>query len=383
MASIEKRKKTTRVIAYVDGERHTFALGAVSKKVAERFADNIDTLMHERRCNFSVSREVSVWLAGLDDSLYAILAQKGLVEARQKAEKLEAFIEAYIDGRTDVTERRRGKMRVAQKRLVEYFGDVELKAVNAGLAFEYSRHLLKELAPATAQKECQLVSQFFRHAQRRDLIEKNPFEGISVGSATNDERRVFVEREKVEQVIDACPDWQWRTVVALARYGGLRCSSEVALLKWSDIHWDKDRMTVTSPKTERYGKASRIVPIFPELKSYLDEAHEMSGQTETYVVPMLGGVGDKNLGTTFKKIIKRAGVAEWPKPFQNLRASRQTELEQTYPTYVVCDWIGNTPSVAHKHYLTVTDDHFASATSDGVSAGNFRGMKAPDKRCPR
>ena len=51
-------------------------------------------------------------------------------------------------------------------------------------------------------------------------------------------------------------------VVALARYGGLRCPSEIALLKWSDIHWDAERMTVTSPKTKRYGKATRVVPIF-------------------------------------------------------------------------------------------------------------------------
>jgi hypothetical protein len=39
---------------------------------------------------------------------------------------------------------------------------------------------------------------------------------------------------------------------------------------------------------------------------------------------------------TFRKIIARAGVEVWPKPFQNLRASRQTELEKSYLTYVIC-----------------------------------------------
>ena len=33
------------------------------------------------------------------------------------------------------------------------------------------------------------------------------------------------------------------------------------------------RFTVTSRKTERYGKASRVVPIFPELRSFLDNAY--------------------------------------------------------------------------------------------------------------
>lgn len=170
----------------------------------------------------------------------------------------------------------------------------------------------------------------------------------TIGTATNDERPVFDARDVVAQVIDACPNWRWRTVVSLALYGGLRCSSEVALLRWQDINWDSDRFTVTSPKTKRYGKGTRVVPLFPELKPFLDEAFSMAQEGDSWVVPMLNGEPSKNLGTTFRKIIKRAGVDEWPKPFQNLRSSRQTELEQSFPTFVVCSWLGNTPKVAHK-----------------------------------
>ena len=85
--------------------------------------------------------------------------------------------------------------------------------------------------------------------------------------------------------------------------------------------------------------------------------------------PMLAGNADKNLGTRFRKIIQRAGVEVWPKPFQNCRASRQTELEQQFPTYVVCAWLGNMPTVAHKHYLTVTADHFSEAANTGDKLG--------------
>ena len=244
-------------------------------------------------------------------------------------------------------------------------------------ADEYARELLKELAPATAQKECQIAAQFFRHAYRKGLIEKSPFEGVAVGKASNDDRRVFFSREVIHRVLDKCPDWQWRMVLALARYGGLRCPSEIALLKWSDIHWDSDRFTVTSPKTERYGKATRVVPIFPELKTFFDEAFAMAAEGDQWVVPMLGGNADKNLGTTFKKIVRRAGVEVWPKPFQNCRSSRQTELEQHYPTYVVCSWLGNTPTVALKHYLTVTDEHFDSATENWGLAGDKLGTQPP------
>ena len=373
MASVEYRTRTARVIAYVNQEKQSFALGRVTKKTAERFANNIDTLLHERRCNLPISREVSNWLADLDDTLYDLLAERGLIEARVKAGTLATFIDAYIAGRSDVTERRLGKFRNAKARLIEFFGDVKLDAITPGAADDYARGLLRQLAPATAHKECQIAAQFFRHAFRKELIDQNPFDGVSVGKATNDDRRVFVSRDVIKRVLDKCPNWQWRTVVALARYGGLRCSSEVALLKWSDIHWDTERFTVTSPKTRRYGKAGRIVPLFPSLRLFLDEAFSMAAEGEKWVVPMLEGNVDKNLGTTLRKIIRRAGVEPWPKPFQNCRSSRQTELEQQFPTYVVCAWLGNTPTVAHKHYLTVTEEHFATATT----IGDKRGTQTP------
>ena len=41
---------------------------------AERFANNVDVLLHERRCNLPASRETSNWIAGLDDSLCDLLA---------------------------------------------------------------------------------------------------------------------------------------------------------------------------------------------------------------------------------------------------------------------------------------------------------------------
>jgi integrase len=385
MASIEYRSRTTRIIAYVDREKHSFPLGKVTRKTAERFANNIDRLLHEHRCNVPLSREVTNWLADLGDSLYDLLIERGLAEPRQAVNTLCQFIDVYIETRFDVTERRRDKFRMAKKRMIEFFGDRELSEITAGDADEYARWLSEEVAPATAQKECQIAAQFLRHAQRKELIDRNPFDGVTAGRATNDDRRVFVSEDVIMKVIDACPNWEWRTVTALARFGGLRCSSEVALLKWSDILWDENRFIVTSPKTARYGKGQRTVPLFPNLRRFLDEAFQMAPEGCTWVVPMLEGLGSKNLGTTFKKIIRRAGVDAWPKPFQNLRSSLQTELEQQWPTYVVCKWIGNTPEIANKHYLTVTDEHFEMAAATDTEnrdeiwgqTGDKRGTQPP------
>lgn len=51
----------------------------------------------------------------------------------------------------------------------------------------------------------------------------------------------------------------------------------------------------------------------------------------------------------------------WPKLWHNLRATRETELAEQYPSRVACAWIGNSVQVAAKHYLQVTDEHFEMA----------------------
>ena len=68
-----------------------------------------------------------------------------------------------------------------------------------------------------------------------------------------------------------------------------------------------------------------------------------------------------NLRTQLLRIVRRAGVVPWEKPFQNMRSSRETELVEEHPLHVVCAWIGNTPTIASQHYLQVTNEHFAKA----------------------
>jgi hypothetical protein len=73
------------------------------------------------------------------------------------------------------------------------------------------------------------------------------------------------------------------------------------------------------------------------------------------------------------RIIKRAGLKPWGKPFQNLRSTRETELMETFPAHVVCGWIGNSEAIALKHYLQVTDDHFERAVRGEAEANGEAG----------
>jgi integrase len=195
---------------------------------------------------------------------------------------------------------------------------------------------------------------------RSRLIPSSPFADVKGGAATDKARRVFVTREVTAKVLDACPDAGWRLVVALARFAGIRIPSELLLLTWDDILWDEGKFRVRSPKTEHHeGKGERWVPIFPELRPYLEAAFEAAPEGAVHLVGRRNdGV---NLRTRLLRIIRRAGCTPWPKLFVNLRASRETELVAVYPLHVVCAWLGNSELIAHKHYLQVTDADFRHA----------------------
>jgi hypothetical protein len=101
--------------------------------------------------------------------------------------------------------------------------------------------------------------------------------------------------------------------------------------------------------------------IFPELRQYLDEVYQQATERTDYVITRYRDK-NSNLRTQLKRIIRKAGLTPWPKLFQNLRSTRQTELAEQFPAQVVCAWIGNSPAVAREHYLQVTDEHFEKAT---------------------
>lgn len=171
----------------------------------------------------------------------------------------------------------------------------------------------------------------------------------------------------------------------MCRYGGLQCPSEVLSLRWQDVDWERDRITVTSPKTAHHpGKGLRVIPLFPELKLYLSEAWEIAETGQEYVIPPKywkaaqgpQGWRNCNLRTQFERIIRRAGLTPWPCLFHNLRASRETELAQSFSLHVVTAWLGNTPRIAMRHLQTIEVD-FAKAVQNPVQQPAATRRNAP------
>lgn len=383
MATIVKDangRKRLFVYCPPNGERKAIHLGKMTMQAAETIKVRVSDLESAWMANCGWKPETSRWVAEIPDALAGKLANKGLIPKRKKADDgaLGAFLDDYIERRIDVKPSTKVVWEHVAGNLTDHFGrDREIRSIHEGDAEDFKLYLVAEgLAPTTIHKRLQVARMFFRSARKRKLTDHNPFQEVSAKAFISEDRRRFITPEEYEQIITAC-DPTWTVIVTLCRYGGLRCPSEVLSLRWDDVNWETEKIVVQSPKTEHHpGKGNRTIPLFPELKPVLLDAAELAPKGAEYVVGgdyrkaanTAKGWKNCNLRTQFERIVKRAGLEPWPRLFHAMRASRETELAKEYPIHVVTAWLGNTPRIALKHYLTVTDADFEQATKGSAES---------------
>jgi integrase len=370
MASISSDPQGNRTIQFVagDGKRRTLRLGKAPMKVAESIKAKIEEMNSAAIAGHSITNEVAEWLGKIGDDLHEKVAAIGLVPRRNRM-TLGGFLDDWLKKREGAKPNSLKNYKQAIGKLVDFFGyDTTIHDVTPSKAENWMVHLVNGHAKATAGRILKFARQFFKTAMRDKLIAENPFVAISAPAQANEARKFFITKEVARHVLDTCPDAEWRLIFALARFGGIRIPSELMTLRWVDVNWEKDRILVHAPKTEHHdGGGMRFVPIFPELRPFLEEVFELANPGAEFVITKYRDP-NCNLRTQLLRIIRRAGVQPWPKLFVNLRSSRETELAGEYPIHVVCKWIGNTERIAAKHYLQVTEDHFARAAKSGTDA---------------
>jgi integrase len=391
MASISRDPNGTRRIQFFagDGSRKTIRLPGATAKQAEAFRVKLEALLSVTSYG-THDEDVTRWLASLSDDMKDKLSALGLTRPRNRTSPaLGGFLEEYF-AQLEVKPLTLIAYGNTRRCLLEFFGkDKLLRDIEPADAGRYRAWLrtanlnAEYLSDATVNKRSAMARMIFGKAVRWKLISDNPFEDLKAGDTTNDARSFNVTREMADKVMEACPNAEWRLLFALSRYGGLRCPSEHVLLKWSDVDWANNRMTVHSPKTERYkGKDQRVIPLFPELRGPLMEVFEAAEPGTEWVITHCRQPS-ANLRTHMLRIIRRAGLKPWPRVFHNLRATRQTELAEEYPMQVVCSWIGNTEKIAMDHYLQTWDSHFARAICAQQSATQSTADKGGLTRTPQ
>lgn len=186
---------------------------------------------------------------------------------------------------------------------------------------------------------------FVDDAIKFELTDRNPFNVIKTGSYKNASRSFFVDRETINKALEACTDPMLNLIIRLSGFGGLRTPSEPRNVELSDINWNAKTIRI---KKQKQKTSERPIPLFPDALRIWDGSK----------------IEQAKYTGNFTTLLKSIDVKPWPRLWHNMRASRQTELADRFPTHVVCKWIGNSEKVASYHYLQITDDMLAEAVRD-------------------
>jgi len=301
----------------------------------------------------------------MGDVLHKRLARLGLVQERScgtLGELLKRYEETGAVRPSTVAARRQ-----TTNSLRGHFGaDTPLAKLTPADADAWRKAIVDSgLATATVSKRVHVARAVFKKAVRWGLLQQNPFADLAAGSQANPDRLHYVTRETVQAVLEATTDPQWRAIIALSRYAGLRCPSELALLRWGDVDWEHGRLTVRSPKTARHeGHAVRVVPIAPELRPILLALFHVAEPGSETLLPRVYD-STANLRTMLTKLLARVGIAPWPRLYHAMRASCAMDWAERFPAHVAASWLGHSPLIAARHYLATRDVHFELAAGLG------------------
>jgi integrase len=402
MASVIPHGDTWRIgFTGLDRKRRTIYAGKCSERNAHELRRLVERILEAAALGESLDPKTASRIAALPDTTYEKLVSVALVNPREKPGRMTVgeFADEYVKRRTELRPSSRIVFEHVARNLRAFFKGTPLADVTAGDCDDFGRWLGTEartatqverkgaaLSPATVGKRLQLASTIFGDALKRRLISENPFRDTKKPGAANPDRQQYVPAASVETLIERETDLEWRALLALARYLGLRTPSEPFSLTWDCVDWEKRRIRINSPKTERIGKPYRVAPILPEVMPHLEALYAAAPEGTVYVLDRLrqrdsvkatqqGFWGSINLRTRLEKMLKRAGIEQWPRLWHALRASAETDLAARFPVHVVAGWLGNTPKIAAKHYLMTTDADFDLASGN---ATHFTTHAAPE-----
>lgn len=392
MATLSEYPKKHWRIQFVDldGKRQTLRLGKCAKSTAEIVRHRLGLLLTARRLGVAIDADTAAWVNSLGHPVRGRLERTGLIGTTPTVKRDREIVSDYF---TTYIDRRKRSVKpatvlvwtIATKGLVKSLpSGLKLSELNASHGKRWLDDMQAAgIASTTQYKRLTIVRQILGDAVSAKRLTENPFASIKM-SRPKRMSNVEVPSESIAKLLPHL-DLKWQAIVILARYGALRCPSEILSLKWEHIDVRNRLMLIPEPKTERHaGRGLRKCPLFPEVLDVLKRLKH----TSDYVIdlPDLRAAADRptgwanaNLRTHLLKRMKAAGIKPWPRLFHSMRATRQTELEREFGRTAACAWVGNTESVAEAHYLMVTSSDWQKATQKATQPPQETARQAKPK----
>ena len=380
---VEKIKFRKQFTSVVSGKLESIYWGYLAPSEAARSHEYIERLVASQRMNTVPDATIQKWLSDLSDKRYEKLVKVFLVKPRSRG-TLGPFLEDFIS-KLSQSENSLDNFRSSRDTLLAFFGeDRRLETITKQDAINYKEYLKTTgridgkggYGQNSVSKKLQHAARFFQAMQDMEMISSNPFKSVREVPVDETDRKDYIPAEYCLKAMEYAPSAEWKLLIALWRFGGLRRSCEPLRLRWSDIDWGKRLIRVYSSKTKR----ERFVPIFPEIMEPLLQVRREAKKDAEWVIEKACpekmrasknrevGTKQTNLHKGFNDICIKAELKVYPMAGNNMRASCVKDLYSgKYPELrgkvdVIAKILGHSAVTALKYYNRYSTDELEPLT---------------------
>lgn len=133
--------------------------------------------------------------------------------------------------------------------LVKFLGkDRDIAGLTVGNASEFESFGRKRgFSEAHQRTHNRYAKQLFAFAVDHEWISTNPFRKLKSSSLAATSRH-YVTPEDTAKLLAACPGTQWKLLIGLARYAGLRVPSKAFAITWGMVDGTRKHFTFPARK---------------------------------------------------------------------------------------------------------------------------------------
>lgn len=189
-----------------DGRRKSIRLGRLPKKSAETVRSYVARLEAAQQTGSEPDVDTVTWLVRITDKLHGKLAAVGLVPKRETT-TIGGLCDLFIAAHPTVKPATLVVWGQVARCLRQCFGEThQLRTIGRVEAEMFRQWLIeRKLAATTISKRLQFARTFFTYATRRDMIPRNPFEGVTHKGGDPRKRQHYVTEEETLRLIDVAP----------------------------------------------------------------------------------------------------------------------------------------------------------------------------------
>ena len=367
---------------------------SMTKSEAQRRHERIQAIVTTQRLGLELSSEQLTFLSKLPDKSYNKLATYGVVCERIAIRSKGSFslgnVRKEFQAGRDVKESTQDNENRAFDLLEAYLKvDKDVRNITLLDAERFSKWLPKQrligtgkLLASTVSGHLRKINGLFNYMVKAKLIVENPFDDINTPMNRDKSKDYYVTIHEADDYIESVDHPQWKAIIAIARYCGVRGPSDLLYMQRKHVDFDKQQVTFPSVKN-----GNRVCPLFPQVAEHFRYLCDRENTPSRYLfkdaeqgdhgkkgnweaVRASGKLKLLNLRETPNSAYQRVtGNNPIPRFFKNCRATRVTELIKIegFSQHSVCEWIGHTEQISNQHYLMMMEEDHVKAVSSNTT----------------